>query len=81
MAFRHRHFRLSNLIEIAGVEEGGTEEGEKIEACEGEEHAIRHESCPRSRWFLVPSRLCPTGRQRLSRTCQSARQAPEKGGG
>jgi hypothetical protein len=54
MAFRHRHFRLSSLIEIAGVEEGGTEEGEKIEACEGEEHAIRHESCPVADgfWFL-----------------------------
>ncbi len=41
MTFRHRHFRLSSLIEIAGVEEGKAEEGEKKEACEEEEHAIQ----------------------------------------
>ena len=27
--FRHRHFRLSRLIEIAGVEEGNAEVGER----------------------------------------------------
>src|SRR5438874_13446868 len=76
----HRHFRLSSLIEIAGVEDGAAEEGEKKEAGEEQEHAIRNENCPRSRWFMVPPRLYPTGRQRFSRTCQCAGQAPEKAG-
>jgi hypothetical protein len=29
MTFRHRHFKLSRLIEIAGVEEGKAEGGER----------------------------------------------------
>jgi hypothetical protein len=33
MTFRHRHFRLSSLIEIAGVEEGKVEVGERKKKC------------------------------------------------
>jgi hypothetical protein len=70
--------QLSSLIEIAGVEEGKAEVGEKKEVCEEEEHASRGESSPRGRWFLAPLGLCPTEKQRFSRTCLSAGQASEK---
>jgi hypothetical protein len=33
MTFRHRHSRLSSLIEIAGVEEGKAEVGESKKKC------------------------------------------------
>jgi hypothetical protein len=33
MTFRHRHCRLSSLIELAGVEEGKAEVGERKKQC------------------------------------------------
>jgi hypothetical protein len=48
MTFRHRHFRLSSLIEIAGVEEGKVEVGERKKKC------VKRRSLPShySRTFL-----------------------------
>jgi hypothetical protein len=59
MTFRHRHFRLSRLIELAEVEEGKAEAGEsKTEACEEEKREIREQSGPGHRLLLVPRHLC-----------------------
>jgi hypothetical protein len=70
MTLRHRHFRRSSLIEIAGVEEGKAEESiEKKEADEEEEHAISHENGSHSSLVLVLLQLCPADRQRFSHTC------------
>ncbi len=41
MAFRHRHFSLSRLIETAEMELGKAETGEKEAGCEEDESAIR----------------------------------------
>ena len=58
MTFRHRHFRLSRLIELAEVEEGKAEAGErKTEACEEEKREIRAQSGPGNRLLLVPRHL------------------------
>src|SRR5260370_4280001 len=58
MTFRHRHFRLSRLIELAEVEEGKAEAGEsKTEACEEEKRGIREQSGPGNRLLLVPPHL------------------------
>jgi hypothetical protein len=59
MTFRHRHFRLSRLIERAEVEEGKAEAGEsKTEACEEEQREIREQSGPGNRLLVVPRHLC-----------------------
>jgi len=63
MAFRHRHCRLSSLIELAEVEAGKAETAERKKQCEENEGAIRHKDCSCSRWFLVPLCLCPAERQ------------------
>jgi hypothetical protein len=60
MTLRHRHFRLSRLIELAEVEEGKAEAGERqTEACEQEKRESREQSDPGKRWLLVPWRLEP----------------------
>ncbi len=68
MAFRHRHFSLSRLIETAEMEPGKAETGEKEAGCEEDESAIRRESCPRGRFLLVPLCLSEAWRQQFSRT-------------
>ena len=82
MTFRHRHFRLSRLIELAEVEEGKAEAGErKTEACEAVERGKQREERPKQPMAsgdLVP---LPGRRQGGSHTCPSARQAFEHVGG
>jgi hypothetical protein len=51
MTFRHRHFKLSRLIELAEVEEGKAEAGERKE----------EEKRESSRLLLVPRHLYPAG--------------------
>src|SRR5258708_6377363 len=58
MTFRHRHFRRSRLIELAEVEEGKAEAGERqTEACEEDERESREQSGPGNRLLLVPRHL------------------------
>ena len=62
MTFRHRHFRLSSLIEIAGVEEGSAEVGERKKKCaRGMSGEIREQSGPSNRGLLVTWCLYPAG--------------------
>lgn len=58
MTFRHRHVRRRRLIELAEVEEGKAEAGErKPEAREEEKRAIREQSGSGNHLLLVPRHL------------------------
>lgn len=82
MTSRHRHFRLSSLIELAEVEEGKAEAGErKTEACEAVERGNQREEQPKQAMASGDLVSLPSRRQGDSHTCPSARQAFEHVGG
>ena len=87
MTFRHRHFRLSSLIEIAGVEEGKAEAGERKKPC------VKRRSVPSDAraahvadgfWFLcvfarLADHVCPAlARVRGKRLRKQADEAGKK---
>ena len=87
MTFRHRHFRLSSLIELAGVEEGKAEAGER------KKQGVKRRSVPSDAraahvadgfWFLcvfarLADHVCPAlARVRGKRLRKQADEAGKK---
>src|SRR5215472_386469 len=81
MTFRHRHYRLSSLIEIAEIEEGKAEAEETKKVREEAEHAIRCKGCPCNRFLLNFPAFLLGLRPHAPSTCPHGRQAPEKADG